>query len=40
MQHVLNNKFKITSRNELYESTLFKTRGNFEKWIQDFVFIY
>ena len=31
----LNDKFKINSRSELYESTLFKTRGNFEEGIQD-----
>ena len=36
----LNNKFKINSRSELYESTLFKTKGNFEKGIQHlFLFI-
>ena len=27
----LDDRSKIKSRSELYESTLFKTRGNFEK---------
>ena len=36
----LNDKSKIKSRSEPYESTLFKTRGNFDKGIQDlFLFI-